>query len=150
VQQKSEGARGIASGLPVREQIPILRHRAPHVECFDVFEDELGTIERGYSSRQTDLTFLSISLSVCVSFVVSFLASKDPEPSWEWGLVFATGFASIYFLVRWRTTVKREESIFARIRGRSTGPVGDDAVGELKPSSLGSLPVEEPPVVKNE
>jgi hypothetical protein len=124
-------------------------HRLAHVETYDVTVDELESIERGYSSRQNDLAFLSISASIFASFLLTLTAvlSREPTPSWTsqfyWAVTVTSGLATAYFFCKWWRTARQEKSVFQRIRERSLGPLGEEGK-ELKPGELEQQPSEDP------
>ncbi len=133
----------------MKEQIEKLTHRVSHLEAYEVTEDELNAIERGYSSRQNDVAFLGITTSIFVSFVITLIAvlSNEKTATWTsqfyWAVTVTSGFASAYFLVRWRRAISQDKPIFQKIRARGIGPLGETGK-EVKPAELEQMPSSEP------
>lgn len=133
----------------MEERIPKRAHRVAHVETYEVTSDELDTIEHGYTSRQNDLNFLSISVSVFVSFLLNIFTVLRHETgsTWMhqfyWAVTVTSGAASIYLAVRWYRSRRFEKPFFERIRARAIGPLGEEGK-EIKPVELETLPSGEP------
>jgi hypothetical protein len=114
----------------MEERIAKRIHRLAHVETYEVTADELTAIEQGYSSRQNDLTFLSIFIGTFVSFLTVVLSTTFPEAptirefSYIAALIFSGG-ASLIFGLRWFWSGRQEKPIFERIRARAVGPLGE-------------------------
>jgi hypothetical protein len=49
----------------------IITYRIPHIEVYQVTDDELKRIEEGYSQVGQDLTFCVTSLSFCIAFTIA-------------------------------------------------------------------------------
>lgn len=137
------------------ERIEKRLHRIGHVETYEVFADELETIERGYSSRQNDLTLFGVCFSVFLSFLLALapflLAGEIPKERvdlWLWvrqiylAVVVAGGGMSVYFFQRWLRATWRERPVFLRIRDRAVEPVGQEGK-EIKAAELAILPAQE-------
>jgi len=113
-------------------------------------------IEGGYTARQTDLSFISIGLSVFVCFLVTlvpFAIGSPPvgqESLWMWlrqavlAVVFGSLIISVYLIIRWRRNKLTETPIFQRIRARAAGPLGEEGE-EVKAAELDRLPSQEEP-----
>jgi hypothetical protein len=130
------------------EHIEKRTHRLAHVETYEVTDDELDRMERGYSSRQNDVAFLSIAASIFVAFVVVWLTIQHPAtPTWREQFYIAvlvmSGGGGLYLFFRWRRSVKLEKPLFEKIRARAVGPLGEEGK-ELKPSELDQLTPREP------
>jgi hypothetical protein len=137
------------------ERIEKRLHRIGHVEAYEVFADELETIERGYSSRQNDLTVFGVCFSTFLAFLLALvpflLAGEIPKERvelWLWvrqtylAVTVAGGGMSAYFLQRWLRATRRERPIFLRIRDRAIEPVGQEGK-EIKATELAVLPAQE-------
>jgi hypothetical protein len=130
------------------DQVVKKAHRIAHLEIYEVSEDELDTIERGYSSRQNDVAFLSIAATIFVSFLVVILTVPRPAaPTFRdqffVAVLVMSGSAAVYLFIRWRRTIKSERPLFQRIRERAVGPLGEEGM-EFKPSELEKLTPETP------
>lgn len=135
--------------IGMAEHIEKRVHKVAHVETYEVTSDELDTIEKGYSARQNDLQFLSLSAGIFVSFLLNLLTLlyDKPEPTligqFYFAMTAASGFACIYLTHRWQSTKTQDKPTFQRIRARAAGPLGDENK-EIKRAELEDLPVAEP------
>lgn len=139
----------------IMERIEKRLHRIGHVETFEVFADELETIERGYSSRQNDLTVFAICFSMFLAFLLALVPfllvteiPKERADIWLWvrqiylAIMVAGAGMSVYFFQRWRRATRRERPVFQRIRDRAIEPVGQEGK-EIKATELAVLPGQE-------
>jgi hypothetical protein len=125
------------------------QHGIAHLETYEVTEHELNAIQRGQSTRQNDLTFFSIVMSVFLSFLTVWL-TLPPQPSgapmipltraeqYYLLAVFASGAMSIYLFCRWKFSASADDNLFRAIRERAIGTVGEEGK-EIKPSDLASM-----------
>lgn len=130
------------------------RHHIEDVETYELFAAELEMIERGYSSRQNDLTLFGISIGIFGSFLLALVpyAISDPPRAyaalWYWihvihvAVLGCGGIFSTYFFWRWRATVRRETPIFQKIRDRQLEPAGQEGK-EIKAAEAAVLPSQE-------
>jgi hypothetical protein len=135
--------------------IPKKQHGIAHLETYEVSEHELNAIQRGFSVRTNDLTFLSIFLSVFLSFLSVWLTLPTPPPEaplvpltrvqqFYVCMMIASGGLSVYLLVRWWMSARADDDLFRVIRERAIGPVGEeDKI--IKPSDLASMTPQEAP-----
>lgn len=134
----------MAAGTILKKQ-----HGIAHLETYEVTEQELNAIQRGYSARVNDLTFFSIAVSVFLSFLSVWLTLPAPPQDaplmaltrveqYYVTAVLASAGMSIYLFFRWKASSSADDDLFRAIRERAIGPVGEEGK-EIKPSDLASM-----------
>ena len=61
---------GVLVVVAMPEHLLHRKHRIPYVESYEVSEDELREIERGYSARRYDEFALTVAVTAFISFLV--------------------------------------------------------------------------------
>jgi len=129
----------MASHLP---HIPILRHRIEDVTSYEVFEFELGQLERGFPQRYEDQLITSFALAFFVSFIVQIL-SNPPQAEWMrtvfWCVIAASFVLGIDRVIGWKRRHQGEGIIFTTIRARKTESIGEENA-EISVAQAATLP----------
>ena len=102
----------------------IVTHKIPHIEVYQVTDDELTRIEEGSNQVGYDFAFMLTSLSIFVSLLIA-LATGDFNENIQ--LMFELAVAifilsGIYTGQRWFRNRSKAQKVINKIRSRRVDP----------------------------
>jgi hypothetical protein len=126
------------------EKITVHRHRITRLVSYELSEDELDRLQHDEPQRGYELSFALAALSVALSLLIPLVTGQAPNISTMRLAVFVglitSGFVFfLFFGIRWFGNLSQRKALFAKIRARQIGPVGEKGT-EISADALAELP----------
>lgn len=108
-----------------KNQVPeIVTHAIPHIEVYQVTDDELDRIEESSSQESQDFAFMLTSISLGIAFLIALMTATFEETI---KLIFiaAVGVcavSAVYTGLKWIRNRKKVSNVIDKIRSRRIDP----------------------------